>query len=113
MSDERVMILRMLKEGKLTIEEAEALLEALEEEGLAVSERREVREDAVIPPVEPAPAEAPSAAKSPADASRPGTSAADGEPERPGRADWPAGAAFGSLGEEIRNAVNEALKGMR
>lgn len=35
MSEEREMILRMLKEGKVSVEEADALLQALEEEGTA------------------------------------------------------------------------------
>lgn len=38
MSEERQMVLKMLKEGKITVDEAEALLEALAEEGLPPAE---------------------------------------------------------------------------
>lgn len=40
MSEERQMVLKMLKEGKITIEEAEALLEALAEEGMGAAESK-------------------------------------------------------------------------
>lgn len=38
MTEERQMVLRMLKEGKITVDEAEAVLEALAEEGLPPAE---------------------------------------------------------------------------
>ncbi len=41
MSEERQMVLKMVKEGKITIDEAEALLEALAEGGLPAGERKE------------------------------------------------------------------------
>ena len=46
MSEERNMVLKMLKDGKITVEEAEALLEALEESSLDESSggKKEERE---------------------------------------------------------------------
>ncbi|HEV8339702.1 MAG TPA: DUF4097 family beta strand repeat-containing protein [bacterium] len=50
MSEERQMVLKMVKEGKITVEEAEALLEALAEEGLPAAEPRQA--ESAVQPVE-------------------------------------------------------------
>ena len=84
MSEERVMILKMLKEGKITVEEAEALIDALSEE---------------------APASASGSAPS-------GAEAVPAPPQESPPSGMGSGRAA-SLGDEIRNVVRKALEGVR
>ena len=84
MSDERVMILTMLKDGKITIEEAEALLDALGEER----------------------------ASAPDDAGpEPPPSGQDRPREREGEAE--AWSSWSTLGQDIGDAVRAAVSGVR
>ena len=84
MSDERVMILNMLKEGKITLEEAEALLDALGED-------------------DPSTAGDAGRAQSPGGPDRP--TEREGEPEA-----W---SSWSTLGQDIGDAVRAAVRGVR
>lgn len=90
MNEERQMVLRMLKEGKITLEEAEALMDALAEVAAEPGAVGPAPEMPGAPPQPPAPPVPPPA------------------PERP-----PAAGHTPSLGEEIRSAVRRALEGAR
>jgi DUF4097 and DUF4098 domain-containing protein YvlB len=107
MSEERQMILKMLREGKISVEEAEALIDALAEEsprGDAVHGAESAGDRgavAPIPPVPPLPPVPPTPPVPPAPAG-PETSGESGAEER-----------IVSLGEEIRGLVRRALEGVR
>lgn len=92
MSDERLRVLRMLREGRISVEEADALLEALGEPGPP-------RPDAGPP--------------RPDEEGGPGGAGREGEASARLRAPWPVGPDLGErIGETVREALRRARPGL-
>ncbi|MDR5684246.1 MAG: DUF4097 family beta strand repeat-containing protein [Armatimonadota bacterium] len=94
MSDERLMVLKMLRDGKVSVEEAEALLEALGEEGLGAAPAGDSTEEGQRRAHQDQATEASGARRGPG----------------PGRG-WEGrvGPSWASLGREVAEAVREAV----
>jgi hypothetical protein len=104
MSDERVMVLKMLRDGKISVEEAEGLLEALGEEGLGASP---MPNDEQAKRAEEPDSQTAEGRSTPGDqGAAPGWRRKSGEPLRTGP-DW------ASLGREIGEVVREATQVVR